>query len=221
MKIIPAIIPESEEHLRATLEKVRGVAREVQIDLVDGVYAGKPSWPFIENTFDECLPVLSELAQSYDIELDLMVSEPEKYLEKVLPIARRIIIHWGSTIQLEDILKLRNEKVKFGIALTNDIPLEDFYPYADQIDFVQCMGIASVGVQGNDFDPRVLPRIREIHARYPHLEISVDGHVTMSTLPLLKDAGVTRFVSGSAIFGADNPKEAFLSLQKLADPFNA
>ncbi len=215
MKIIPAIIPESKEHLRATLEKVRGVVSEVQIDLVDGVYAGKPAWPFSENVFDECVSALSELAQSYDIELDLMVREPEKYLEQLVSVARRIVVHWGSTTQLEDILKLRNEKVKFGIALTNDIPLEEFYPYADQIDFVQCMGIAEAGAQGNDFDPRVLPRIREIHARYPRLEISVDGHVTMFTLSLLKDAGVTRFVSGSAIFGADNPSEAFKNMQML------
>lgn len=218
MKIIPAIIPETKEHLLSSLEAIRSVSHEVQIDFVDGVYAGVPSWPFAHNTpYEECAETLREVARSFSLECDLMIREPLTSFDLYASIAERVVLHWGSTAHIEDFLSKRTDTLKVGIALTNEIPLVDIFPYVDRIDFIQCMGIAEVGAQGHGFDPRVLPRIREIHEAYPTLEISVDGHVTMFTLPLLKDAGATRFMAGSSIFNTPNPAQAFLELQALAD----
>lgn len=218
MKVIPAIIPESKEHLLASIALLGETAKSIQIDMVDGAYAGEASWPFLHGGLSEVNTVFSQLVKDYEVEVDLMMQEPEVYAEYLKDIVQRLVVHMGSTKKLDAILEYRkNTDLKIGLALDNTISLEDFYPYRDRIDFVQCMGIASIGVQGNAFDSRVLPRIREIHNLHPNLEIDVDGHVTMFTLPLLKDAGATRFISGSAIFGSENPQEAYLLLQRLAD----
>ncbi len=218
MTIVPAIIPKTKEHLLSSLGAVESVVHEVQIDIVDGVFAGEASWPFAEHTStDETEATLRGITGSFALEVDLMVKDVDVYFDLYARVARRLVIHWGSTARLDELLAQRSSTLKIGIALTNDIPLEEVYPYMSQIDFVQCMGIAEVGVQGNGFDPRVLPRIKEIHETHPALEIAVDGHVTMFTLPLLKDAGATRFMAGSSIFTAPDPAHAFLSLQELAN----
>ncbi len=45
--------------------------------------------------------------------------------------------------------------------------------------------------------------------------ISVDGSVNLDTLPGLREAGVSRFVAGSAVFEGPNPRSAIEQLQSL------
>lgn len=218
MEVIPAIIPESNDHLVSLIGTLEGSAVSVQIDLVDGVFAGTPSWPFnTEKGEQELLEWVAHNADTYALEFDLMMQDPEELSGRLIRAgASRIVYHYGSTQQLSDVLKEKHGAT-VGIALKNDTELEVIAPYVSQIDFIQCMGIAEIGVQGNGFDDRVLPRIRQIRATYPGLPISVDGSVTMFTLPLLKEAGATRFVSGSAIFGSDDPRSAYQRLTALAE----
>ncbi len=218
MTIVPAIIPESREHIFSSLARLSDVAESVQIDLVDGKYAGKPCWPWNSGAdFSEVTAAVVELSKTWEVEVDLMVEKPEQYAEALIAAgAARLVIHLGSTEKLHELLSL-NSGTRMGLGLMNDKSLSELFTYANEIDFVQCMGIAEIGVQGNGFDDRVLARIRDIHIAHPGLPISVDGSVNIFTLPLLKDAGATRFVAGSAIFGTDDPQRAFVNLQSLAD----
>ncbi|MBX9906868.1 hypothetical protein K2X96_03150 [Patescibacteria group bacterium] len=223
MKIIPAIIPTDLGDITAHIEKLDGQASSLQIDLVDGVFAGKSSWPWnvskkdFSSEFEKLLDALTELSQVYEIEVDLMVHDPEKIIKNIVGTGVvRVVIHHGSTEKILECLRYRNTNTKIGIAFTNDISAEAIKEYGGSVDFIQCMGIAHVGVQGNPFDPRVLQNIKEIHEIYPDLEISVDGAVSTFTLPLLKAAGAVRFVVGSAIFAEPDPVQAFEKLQQLA-----
>ncbi len=63
------------------------------------------------------------------------------------------------------------------------------------------MGISEIGLQGQEFDERVLDKIRDIKDVNPHILIQVDGSVNNSTIEILEQAGVERFVVGSAFFG--------------------
>jgi ribulose-phosphate 3-epimerase len=86
-----------------------------------------------------------------------------------------------------------------------------------QFDYVELMGIDEIGRQGQPFDERVLQRIRDIKAKYPDLEVSIDGSVNEDTLPRLKEAGADRFVVGSAILNAENPEAMHKKLSRLAE----
>lgn len=220
MKIVPAVIPKTKEHLLTSVAKLDGAASQIQIDLVDGIFVPQavPSWPWATNTFvDEMYTTFADLSETFSLEVDLMVVRPEEYIEELVSASvARIVVHVGSTDRLDDILTFRSH-VQMGLAFKNDMPLDLLAAYHDRIDFVQCMGIAEIGVQGNPFDEHVLAHIADIHARYPSLEISVDGGVSPDTIPLLKNAGATRLISGSAILGAVNPPEALAHEQKIAD----
>lgn len=213
--IVPAIIPESPEQLRAMVEKVADAVSEVQIDLVDGVFVpgARASWPWSSRTFlDEMYTVFADLSGKVSLEIDLMVERPERFVEELVSASvSRIVIHAGSTDMFSDILTFRPH-VRIGLAFRNDTPLDMLHAHADQIDFVQCMGIREIGVQGNPFDERVLARVAEIHARYPALEVAVDGGVTSESAPRLAAQGAVRLIAGSAIFKNPNPRRAYEDL---------
>ena len=61
------------------------------------------------------------------------------------------------------------------------------------------MGIERIGFQGEPFDHRVVQKIKALRAHFPHVTISVDGGVSLQTVPELVAAGANRLVVGSAI----------------------
>lgn len=218
MEVVPAIIPQSAAHVRETISALNGAAPSVQIDLVDGNYVEAISWPFSGEGLDsEALALFAEIAEAHAVEVDLMVAEPEMYIPKLIASGvSRIAVHLKSTGRLDMILAEKGA-VAIGIAIENGDTVESLAPYAARIDFVQCMGIATIGLQGQPFDDRVLTQIKAVRAAFPELEVSVDGGVTMFTLPLLKQAGATRFVAGSAIVNATDPMSAHTELSRLAN----
>ena len=80
-------------------------------------------------------------------------------------------------------------------------------------DFVQVMGIAEIGYQGEPFAEAALGRIRELRQAFPDLVMSVDGGVSSDTIVRLVEAGAQRFVSGSAIFGGGLIEENISGLE--------
>lgn len=215
MIIIPAVIPESVNDLEDKLQRVRGMARMVQIDVCDGRLTPEASWPYIEDR-GEFQSVLDQeqgmpLWDSFDFEIDLMVLNPLREYEKWIDAgASRIIIHLkGAEKNLNEIIAgIKECGVEVGIALGVDESIEKIEEYIPLIDSIQCMGIKRIGFQGEPFEESVLSKIKEIKAKYPQMPVSVDGGVNFDTAPLLVEAGVNRLVVGSAIFNQGDIREA-------------
>lgn len=212
--ILPAIIPKSIEDLKATLAKV-AFADSIQIDVVDGKFVENTSWPYSPKGDVEDI---AHHIEGKNIEIDLMVSDPVSAAKDWLNAgAKTLVFHIESLDEdYSGLLNLKNQyEFKLGLALNNDTPLKLLYPHVDSIDFVQLMGIAQIGVQGQPFDSRVLDRILTLRALYPKLTISIDGGVNLDTIETLKKTGVNRFVVGSAILNSNNPKEVYEEMLKI------
>jgi len=233
-QIIPAIMPTSYEDLREKAEKVSAFVGLAQIDIMDGVFVPSKSWPYTEGgpqkeshfvalaKQEEGLPEWEDL----DYEIDFMIAEPEKHIDEWLPLgASRLIFHIESVKDIEaffahDIFRPEarsigdSKVIELGLALNPDTSLEAILPHISKVDFVQCMGIAKIGYQGQPFDERVLEQIHALRIKFPDMPISVDGGVNLETAHDLKGAGATRLVSGSAIFNADNVEVAILTLER-------
>ena len=123
-------------------------------------------------------------------------------------------MHVRSTQKLEAVIQHAGvHGYQLGLAFSNEDDLGLLKTMeSTAIDFVQLMGIAEIGAQGNPFDARVLERIAFVKKHFPALPISIDGGVNLDTIDLLKKAGAERFVAGSAILNADDPKGAFDAL---------
>lgn len=228
MEVIPAIMPKSYEDMRQKMAKVLESAKIVQIDLMDGVFVPERTFPFLggDETIlnqimdqEEGLPYWDML----EVELDLMVQNAHKNFDLYVSLGpKRIIFHIeaeGDKSEfiefLEGIDPYLKENIEFGVAISNDTPIEEIFPFIPHVSFVQCMGIENIGYQGEEFDERVLDRIKILKEKYPDLMISVDGSVNIDTINALKDAGAQRFVAGSAIFDSFSPNEEVNRLEEI------
>ncbi len=223
--VVPAIIPQSLEHLREHIAALAGAVREIQIDIVDGALGGAPSWPFV-GTADtaDVRARIGELCTAVPagitFELDLMIAHPSATLPFWL--AQKpagVVFHIEGFVDDAEVSPALALCASAGaraiLAAGNATPLPRLLALLPPADGVECMGIAAIGRQGNPFDERVLARIRALRERLPTLSISVDGSVNERTIPALKAAGANRFVVGSAIFDAEDPAGAYTRLCEL------
>jgi ribulose-phosphate 3-epimerase len=222
--IVPALLPKSRAELVSGLMRLAPLEQvtEVQIDLVDGEFATPASWPYALGESWE-LP----FADRFLFDIDLMVHDPRVAIDAMVSFgARRVTVHAESTPRIHELLadlrKTYGHEAGFapdllavGIALGVETPVTLIDSFVGDIDYVELMGIATIGRQGEPFDARVLSRIRELHTKYPSLTIQIDGAVSLETAPKLLAAGASRLVVGSALTRADSLVErldAFLSI---------
>lgn len=211
--IVPAIIPQSLVDLEEQLSRL-GVVPEVHLDVVDGMFVPFTSWPY--NSADD-VPSSKVLLEAYTLEVDLMVNEPLKVASKwIINGADRLVFH-SETISLIAFTQfVATTRVTVGIAASNDTSFEELEPYLAVADFVQVMGIAHIGVQGQPFDERALTRLLTLSNLYPRLPRSLDGSVNAGTLPDLMKLSLDRYIMGSAVMAAPDPHDAYLEFSKQA-----
>ncbi len=217
LALAPSLPASSFEEITTLLDALAGTADAVQIDIVDGVFVPHTSWPFLVTNAEAELGKLQRYTKQFDLEIDCMCVHPERFLDLCASMGvKRVVIHFGSTEEYTAcIAHAREHRYSIGIAVTNDIPHAELEPYIPEIDFVQVMGIAHVGVQGEPFDERTIATVSALRTAHPSLEIAVDGAVNADTIVRLRDAGVNRFAPGSAIARAKDPAAAYKQLARL------
>ncbi len=219
-EIIPAILPQDFAEIEDKIGLIKAATKIVQVDICDGHFVPNFTWPYKkkDNTFeqiireDEGLPGWEQL----DYEFDLMVDNPEKVVDDWVSVgATRIIIHVEAKGNVAEAVEKLVGRIDIGLALNIDTPIDALKPFADRIQFVQCMGIDHVGFQGQEFDEKVVKKVRAVKETFPDLLVSVDGGVSLDNAGQLIEAGADRLVIGSAIFAAENPLSAIAEFQAL------
>lgn len=227
-EVIPAILVEDFEELRASISRVVSVARTVQIDICDGKFTPYASWPMQVSDEGSVYNILNEEEglpywDSLDFEFDLMVINAHEQFEFFTRLgAKRIVFHIEAELDktkfkefLEGMDMYFRENIQLGVAINTTTPISELDPIISHIDFVQCMGIENIGHQGEPFDERALDQVKSLRASYPELIISVDGSVNEKTAPLLVSAGANRLVVGSALMKSLDIRETIKNLENL------
>lgn len=231
VEIIPAILPRSLADLTEHLERIRGISRKVQIDLVGGgFFTRNRSWPFRDRASftallkkEKALPYWTE----FDTEIDLMVKNAKDIALTFVGFhAARVIVHTQNEGALEAAQAVsdydeegRPFSIGVGVALPAHSSLDELEPFLHLMDFVQVMGIDREGRQGEPFDPhaQALSLVSALRIKYPELPIQVDGGVSLKNARALARAGASRLVVGSAIFGAKDAAQALKALYTEAN----
>lgn len=73
------------------------------------------------------------------------------------------------------------------------------------------------GFGGQKFMASELPKVKALRERYPDLNIEVDGGLGLGTIDQAADAGANVIVAGSAVFGAENPKDVIAKLREAVE----
>ena len=229
--IIPAVLPKNYEDLKNKIAPMRRVVPIVQIDICDGNFVKNITWPFLNTRqglelvqglalgdLDEHFKkILNEQEgmpfwEEIDFEFDLMVVDAVKNFDIYAKLGpKRIIFHLEAVGDLEEFRHFLEgidiyirDIIAIGVAINLSTGIEQIFPLINSIDFVQCMGIAEIGFQGQEFNEKVLDHIKKLKEKFPEVVISVDGGVDFETAPALIEAGASRLVIGSAIFNADD-----------------
>ncbi len=223
MRITPAIIPESFDDLKEKISLIRGIFSDIQIDVCDGKFVPSKSWPYRGDggewekilREEEGLPFWEEI----DFEADLMVSPPFQSAEDwILAGASRVVVHFESLKDDEEFGKIREAvlgRAELGLALHVETEPEKAYSLFPALSFVQLMGISRIGFQGEEFDKKVLNKIKNIRKDFPDVSISVDGGVNLENAEEIISSGASCLVVGSAIFESDVPRESALLFKNL------
>ncbi len=226
-EIIPAILVEDFSELTEKLSKFVNVTNIVQIDICDGKFVPSISWPMGKNDRTSVQSILNEedglpYWENLDFEFDLMVINAHKQFDLFTKLgAKRIVFHLEAETKedfkefLESLDPYFKDNIDIGIAINTTTDINELDPFINYVDFVQCMGIEKIGFQGQEFDERVLKQIKELRSKYPEIKISIDGSVNEKTAPFLIDAGVNRFVIGSALLQSYDIRETVRYFESL------
>jgi ribulose-phosphate 3-epimerase len=210
--IVPALIPTSEVHAIRTLESL-GFSPEIHLDVVDGVFAGSASWPYQPEGNPSAIKSCSD---KFSLEVDLMVNDPLPAAVDWITAGADMLVFHVETISLENLKNfIEFTHISIGVSAHGDTPIETLIEYAAYADYVQLMGIHTIGAQGQPFDESVLQKIAHLKDVYPEKSITIDGSVNADTLERLCAAGADRFIVGSAITLQPDPAAAHKTLSLL------
>lgn len=225
--IVPAIIPVSREDLKDKLLQLQGIADHVQIDVVDGIAATPAAWPFSAHDGAAAVADALSFMGTLHVEADFMVEDAQAAIRPWVDAgANRIVLHSERVHALpkllSDIHTRYGHDVSFtpgilsiGLAIHAATDISLLEPFLGKVDYVQFMGIANIGKQGEPFDQRVIPKIRTFKKKYPQMPLQVDGGVSRTTAPALLALGVDRLVVGSALWDAPDLAVAYRELEAL------
>lgn len=203
--IVPAIIAGNQSELDERINKVKDHVKLIQLDFMDGNFV-----PTKSIDFDFSLP-----PTSCEFEAHLMVSNPEKWVEKHYKKVGMVLAHFESCKNPKKVIDLVRKKGKrVGFVLNPGTQVSEIEQYLDLLDQVLIMTV-NPGFYGSPFLPEMLDKISELRSKAPGLDIEVDGGVTDKTIGLVSKAGANMFVSGSYVVKSDDVGNAVGTLKKI------
>lgn len=207
IKIAPSILSADFTKLGEEIEDIRaGGADYVHFDVMDGFFVPNISIG---------IPVLKSVRKMTDMFLDvhLMIDKPVRYAEAFCDAGADLVmlhVEADSYQNISDAIELVKAKgKKVGLSVKPRTPASVLYPFIDRLDMVLVMTVEP-GFGGQSFMHDQLPKIAElsseINRRGLDCELEVDGGVDPVTARLVKAAGATVLVAGSAVFGSADRK---------------
>jgi ribulose-phosphate 3-epimerase len=211
VRVAPSILSADFGRLREQVGVVLDAgARVIHVDVMDGHFVPPITLgPVV-------VEGLAEQAREAGAMLDLhlMIERPERHVADFIKAgADSITFHAEATPHIAYTASLiRESGACVGVAINPGTLVGALSAVAGELDMALCMTV-NPGWGGQTFIAHSLdklPRVRAIVGE--GVAVQVDGGITPDTAPQCLQAGASVFVAGSAIFGADDPAEAYRAI---------
>ncbi|MDP2735685.1 MAG: ribulose-phosphate 3-epimerase [bacterium] len=206
-KVIPAILTQSPEELRRQLQALKEHAKWVQIDIMDGKFV-----PSVSVNISE----LGEASQFFNLEIHLMVENPETYLEDCSAVgAKRVYFHLEGTKDPLRVLSLMEQyRFQRGVAINPETKIASVAPLLENMDALLLLSVVP-GAQGHKFIPEAAGKAAEAKALKEDLLVGVDGGISEDNILGVFEKGADYAAVGSSVWKAEDPILALKNLSEM------
>ncbi len=214
-KLAASILSADLAHLADQVKLVHEHADIIHIDIMDGHFVP----PIALGTV-----VVASLRPHTDRTMHghLMVDAPESFFEELAEAGLDVVSfhHEAVADPVTAIDKARAAGLGAGVTINMQTPVDDVFPYLDQVDDVMLMSIEP-GWSGQRLDPAVYPRIEAVRAEVERrglvAEVEIDGGVKIDNAHRAVQAGATVLISASGVFQDGDPTENARVLKAIAN----
>jgi ribulose-phosphate 3-epimerase len=197
--IAPSILSSDFLHLGDVLQTCKSAGADwIHVDVMDGQFVPNLTMgPFI----------VRHCRHGTDLPLDvhLMIETPEKLLEAFAEAgASHLTVHVETCPHLHRTIEdIKGLGCMAGVTLNPGTPASSIFPVLSFVDLVLVMSV-DPGFSGGTYIPEMVSKVAEIRRKLDEIGSSawleVDGGISPETLPEMKAAGATAFVSATSIF---------------------
>lgn len=211
----PSLLSADFARMEEGIKKIEEAGADwVHLDVMDG--------HFVPNiTFGP--KMISDLRNltSLPFDVHLMVDHPEEMVDQFidagsdwLTFHSEAVIHSHRLIQ-----RIKDRGVRAGISIVPSTPVSAVMELLPFVDLILVMTV-NPGFGGQSLIPEALEKTNDLaklrEEKGWNFLISVDGGINRSTAEAMRQSGTDVFVSGSAFFKAEDPREE-LSLIRLGE----
>ncbi|HET9073652.1 MAG TPA: ribulose-phosphate 3-epimerase [Solirubrobacteraceae bacterium] len=214
-QIAPSILSADFGDLRAQVREVLDAgAKVIHVDVMDGHFVPPITFGPV------AVSALADAVHGAGAQIDvhLMIERPEQQIPDFLRAgADSITVHAEATPHVHYALAMiRDGGAAAGLALCPATPVGAVVDVLDTLDLVLCMSV-NPGWGNQTLIPHSLAKLADLREVLDDRHgLEVDGGVHDGTAAQVAAAGANLLVAGSAVFGAEDPAEAFRSLRERA-----
>jgi ribulose-phosphate 3-epimerase len=214
--VAPSILSADFGRLRAqVVEVLEAGARVIHVDVMDGHFVPPITFGtlMVEAIADEVHSAGSM------IDVHLMIERPERQVAEFARAgADNITVHVEATPHLHYTLNLIRESGATAGAALNPGTLADALSEVAEntLDLALCMSV-NPGWGAQQLIPASIKKLERMRAALPeHVALEVDGGVHKDTVASVARAGANLLVTGSAVFGSNDPAGAYSEIAAAA-----